>query len=573
MIQNHHYPEPNNTPIVNQYMRLILLCILFPFQNLVGQQDSLNARICKEIQHAKKPVNSPPIYYFPFNNGIQLIEVDYYTYSQRDYTTESVKPSKDPFWYSKYVNAEEKNGYILRNSTGKVLKAYGIHDPDRVYLLPPNEASVITHKEHLNSLKNQSVTWKEGNGYGYRFAVTTIRERRTEMPERAYHIFGMLDTLGNVVIPPTHRTIEYFQGEYLAMLDISNTYAIYDSTFHKTVGYSSDNIERIGYNRYAVYGKNGGIMNRNGEFIMRYPFKSLRKSSFSTDFIYSIESHEPKFGIMSEDLMFKTEPVYRRVGALQGGYAVFTARSNQFAIVNMSGQQITGFEFEYSRDLTILDGTFTLLKTTDSGNKYGMIDTLGNTIIPFIYDKIHPFRNDIAIVELNQKMGIADRTGNVRGEIVYDQMIWMDTNKIQVKIDHRTGYINRNGVVVDPLKHTGFESLDPKFIHFTGAHESRWIVNSLTNDTLYILDEKHFGKQGFVRVKQHGKTGMIDRKGNLVLPIEYDLIQPSKNGFLVQKKGKYGLLNEELKVVERLVHSHYRTLPGGEIEFYERQGR
>lgn len=555
-------------------MRLILLCILFPFQGL-GQQDSLNAVICQMIQNAKKPVNSPPIYYFPFYNGIQLIEVDYYTYSRRDDLTQSVKPSKDPLWYSKQVNGERRNGYILRNSTGKVLKAYGIHNASGTYLLPPDEAPIITHQEHLNSRKNQSVTWKDGYGYGYRFAVTAGRNRelRNEMPQQAYEVFGILDTLGNVVIPPTHRTIEYFQGEYLAMLDISNTYAIYDSTFHKTVGYSSDNIERIGYNRYAVYGKNGGIMNRNGEFIIRYPFNSLRKSPFSTDFIYSIESHEPKFGILSENLMFKTEPVYRRVGALQGGYAVFTARSNQFAIVNMSGQQITGFEFEYSRDLTIFDGTFTLLKTTDAGNKYGMIDTLGNTIIPFIYDKIHPFRKDIAIVELNKKLGIADRTGNVRGEIVYDQMIWMDTNKIQVKIDNRTGYINRNGVVVAPLKHTGFESLDPKFIHFTGAHESRWIVNSITNDTLYILDEKHFGKQGFARVIRGGKTGMIDRKGNLVLPMEYDLIQPFKNGFLVQKKGKYGLLNGELKIVERLVHSHYRTLPGGEIEFYERQGR
>jgi hypothetical protein len=470
MIQNHHHPEPNNTPIVNKCMRLILLSVLFNFQSF-GQQDSLNTVICQMIQHAKKPVNSPPIYYFPFYNGIQLIEVDYYTYLQRDYTKELVKTSENPFWYSKQVNAEEKNGYILRNSTGKVLKAYGIRNASGTYLLPPDEAPVITHKEHLNSQKNQSVTWKEGNGYGYRFAVTTIRERRTEMPEQAYHIFGMLDTLGNVVIPPTHRTIEYFQGEYLAMLDISNTYAIYDSTFHKTVGYSSDNIERIGYNRYAVYGKNGGIMNRNGEFIMRYPFNSLRKSPFSTDFIYSIESHEPKFGILSEDLMFKTEPVYRRVGALQGGYAVFTARSNQFAIVNMSGQQITGFEFEYSRDLTILDGTFTLLKTTDAGNKYGMIDTLGNTIIPFIYDKIHPFNKDIVIVELNQKMGIADRRGNLVLPIEYELIHKPVNGVLLVRKNGKYGSLNEKFEVIEPLVHSNYRVLSNGKYEF---HETQY---------------------------------------------------------------------------------------------------
>ncbi|WP_294670064.1 WG repeat-containing protein [uncultured Fluviicola sp.] len=557
-------------------MRLFLICILFPFQSF-GQQDSLNAMICEAIQHAEKPKNGPPIYYFPFYNDVQLIEVDYFTYSQRDHVTQFVKTSKDSLWYSKHADGEQTNGYILRNSKGKVLKAYGIHNASGTYLLPPNDAPIITHKEHLNSEKSryndQSFTWKDGYGYGYRFAVTTIRERRTEMPEQAYHIFGILDTSGNVVIPAKHRTIEYFQGEYLVMLDISNTYAIYDSTFNKTYGYNSDVVERIGYNRYVKYGKMGGIMDRNGEFIMRYPFKSLKESSFSTDFIYSIEGHEPKFGILSKNFTFKTEPVYRRVGAFPTGYGVLTAGSNQFAIVNLSGQQITPFEYELSQNSDNSDGTFTLLKTTENGKKYGMIDTLGNTIIPFRYDRIYPFSNDIAIVELNKKKGVVDRSGNVQGEIVYDQIIRIDEEKIQVKIDDRTGYMNRNGVVVEALKHTGFESLDPKFIHFTGANQLRWIVNSVTKDTMAILPKEHFEK-GFARVSQGGKMGMIDRTGNIVLPIKYDFVGQFYKGFLlVQKNGKYGLLNEKFKVIERLVHRYYRQLPNGEYEFYETQQR
>jgi hypothetical protein len=477
LTQNYPHLERNNTPIVNKSMRLLFLCIiLFSFQSF-AQQDSLNVVICQAIQHAEKPVNSPPIYYFPFYNDIQLIEVDYYTYSQREYITRFVKPSKDPLWYSRHVNAEQKNGYILRNSEGKVLKAYGIRNASNTYLLPPDEAPIITHKEHLNSrmslYDDQSFTWKDGNGYGYRFAVTTCRERRTEMPETSYEIFGMLDTLGTVVIPPTHRMIEYFQGEYLAMLDISNTYAIYDSTLNKTYGYGGDNIERIGYNRYVSYGEKGGIMNRNGEFMISYPFKSLEKSRFSNDFIYStIKDRETKFGILSKNFTFKTEPVYRRVGAFQTGYGVSTAGNNKFAILNLSGQQITPFEYELSRDSDNSDGTFILLKMSDNGKKYGMIDTLGNTIIPFRYDKIHPLSNDLAIVELNKKMGIVDRTGN------------------------------------------------------------------------------------------------------LVLPIEYELIHPFVNGvLLVRKNSKFGLLNEQLKVVEPLVHSHYRVLSNDEYKFYETQQR
>jgi hypothetical protein len=108
LTQNHHSLEPNNIPIVNECMRLFLLCIIIilNFQSF-GQHDSLNAVICQAIQNVKKPQNSIPIYYFPFYNGIQLIEVDYFTYSQRDHVTRFVKPSKDSLWYSKHVHGEQ----------------------------------------------------------------------------------------------------------------------------------------------------------------------------------------------------------------------------------------------------------------------------------------------------------------------------------------------------------------------------------------------------------------------------------------------------------------------------------
>jgi len=563
-------------------MRLLLTCILFSFHSL-AQNDSVDFVICQAIQNAEKPLNSPPIYYFPFYSDVQLIEVDYFTYLQRDDVSRFVQPSKG-LWYSKHENGERTNGYILRNSKGEVLKAYGILNPSSTYLLPPDEAPIMTHKEHLNSekivYKDQSFTWKDSNGYGYRFAVNTVRERRTEMPEKPYQIFGILDTLGAVVLPPTHRTIEYFQGEYLALLDgnswsTGGTYAIYDSTFTKTYGSSGDAIERIGYNRYVHYGEKGGVMNRDGKYVVKYPFKSLEESHYSTDFIYSIsEGHETKYGIMSNDLTLKTKPIYRSVMALPYGYVVMTAGSNKLAIVNMSGKQITGFDYEPSRALYNFDGTYVLLKTTDDGMKHGVIDTLGNTIVPFKYDKISRFSNDLAIVELNKKKGIVDRTGKVQGEIVYDQIILGDEEKIQVKIDDRTGYIDRNGVVVDPLKHKGFESLDSRFIHCTSAYESRFIVNTVTNDTMSIINDEQFGSQGFARVTRGGKRGMIDRTGNIVLPIEYDLIYPFRNGvLLVKKKGLYGLLDEALTVVEPVIHRYYRTDRNGTYEFYETQER
>lgn len=563
-------------------MRLLPILFLLNIP-VFAQEDSLNRVICQVIQHAEKPPNSPPIHYFPFYNDVQLIEVDYYSYLQRDDVSRFIQPSKG-LWYSKHVNGQRTNGYILRNSKGEVLKAVGILNPHGTYLLPPDQTTTITHKEHLNSeksrYKDQSFSWKDGNGYGYRFAVPTIRVQRTEMPEMAYDIYGMLDTLGNIVLPPTHSTIEYFQGEYLAIGDGSvpstnGQYAIYDSTFKKTFGYSTEVIERIDFNRYVKYGEKGGIMNHKGQFMQKYVYASLQESYYSKDFIFSIrKGRETCYGILSNDMKLKTKPIYRNIQPLPYGYVVMTTGSNKLAIVNMSGTQITGFDYQLSRTPYNSDGTYILVKNTSNGLKHGVIDTVGNTIIPFIYDHIHPYRNDLALVELDGKIGMVDRNGKVQGEIKYDQITKLEEEKIQVQIDDRTGFIDRYGKTVEALKHKGFESLDDKFIHFTGAHESRWIVNTVAMDTFAILRDERFGKQGFARVTRDGKRGMIDRTGKFVLPIEYDLIYQFRNGvLLVQKNGKYGLLDEELKVVEPLVHRYYRTKRSGEYEFYEVQER
>lgn len=567
-------------------MRLLIVFILLNFQS-IAKQDSLDLIIRQAIQNAKKPPNSTPTYYFPFYNDVQLIELDYYTHTMRDDVLRSIKPHGG-LWYSRHVNGERSNGYILRNSKGEVLEAYGVRNPYGTYLLPPDEAPIVTHKAHLNSEKNlfkgQSFSWKDGNGYGYRFAVMTIREQRTEMPEMAYEIYGMLDTLGNVVIPPTHRSIHYYQGEYLAMGD-NGASAIYDSTFTNTFEYTGDAIQRIGYNVYANFGDKPGIMNRDGKYIEKYPYSGIQESYYSSDLIYSIlDGNRHLYGLMANDLTKLTKPIYHRIFPLTYGHAVFDTKG-KVAILNRSGKQITGFDLENSPLSYYEDGYYILSKSIgDSANsiKFGMIDTLGNNIIPFVYDEIKPFYNDLALVRLNEKYGIVDRKGKLQGEVKYDQITKLNEEKIQVQVDSRIGFINRKGEMLQGLKHPGFSSMDPKFVHYSGYGESRWIVNTVTGDTFSIMHNEHFGPEGFARVgkvvekvvgkvvKKVSMRGMIDKTGNFVLPIEYNRIFKFKNGvLLVQKDGKYGLLDENLKIVEPLIHRYYKTLDSGEYKFYD----
>lgn len=188
--------------------------------------------------------------------------------------------------------------------------------------------------------------------------------------------------------------------------------------------------------------------------------------------------------------------------------------------------------------------------------KEGVIGAYGNTVIPFIYDKIEGYFNSSGSgfaffkLKLNNKQGLASTKGERLTEVVYDEIfpecvinepsfhseptIPTDhdydakNNKFFIfKKDNKFGLLNNN---FKPLLANNYEYLKKSFhkdFVITGKKsEGQKYKLSLVNivSHLPILpydydDIKYLGGRYFMLYKQ-GQMGVCDFKGKLIIPLQ-----------------------------------------------------
>ncbi len=74
-------------------------------------------------------------------------------------------------------------------------------------------------------------------------------------------------------------------------------------------------------------------------------------------------------------------------------------------------------------------------------------------------------------------------------------------------------------------------------------------------------------------VKLGEKEGMIDRAGNVVIPIEYDEIREYGEAFKVKKGDKYGLIDKTGKDITGIKYSAMQTHPVGDLFSVKEDGK
>ena len=82
-------------------------------------------------------------------------------------------------------------------------------------------------------------------------------------------------------------------------------------------------------------------------------------------------------------------------------------------------------------------------------DKWGIIDTAGNILIPFQYDNIAYFSDDLLCVKKDNKYGYVDLLNKVQIPFVYDIAWDFNNGKAEVLQNNQRFYINKNGERID----------------------------------------------------------------------------------------------------------------------------
>ena len=71
----------------------------------------------------------------------------------------------------------------------------------------------------------------------------------------------------------------------------------------------------------------------------------------------------------------------------------------------------------------------------------------------------------------------------------------------------------------------------------------------------------YVNSDGYMKVKQKGKYGFMNKQKQVMIPCEYDLITQEKDVYIAQKDGKYGVIDKQNQILlpveyERILYAY-----------------
>lgn len=195
-------------------------------------------------------------------------------------------------------------------------------------------------------------------------------------------------------------------------------------------------------------------------------------------------------------------PQYEAIGWSDGGFKVINnvigARQNEkWALINLDGKKIS--LHRYAHLIPYMDNLF-IASQRDANSiltNYGVINQKGKVIIDLVYLRLEPIGNFLLAA---QRVGPIDRHG----------------------------LLNRNGRAIIPLEFKNISSIDERLFSVQNDDKLSAVYNA-NGKAITAFEYESLEKltEELLLAKSFNKRGLLDQKGNLVVPTIYKNIQVS----------------------------------------------
>ena len=294
--------------------------------------------------------------------------------------------------------------------------------------------------------------------------------------------WGLIDSSGRIVLPVKYQSIGEFNrdlvvrnihhkfinqnaavlekqmmiydekkgiSENLIRVKLNNKWGFLELTGKQKIIPKYNNANNFSSGLSAVKKNNyWGFIDKNGRTIIPFQYDSV------LNFINQIAlvKIDSKWGMINKKNEFIIEPRYESVNGFIFGISVATYQ-NEKCIIDTSGKEYSN-DFEeiicLNHNLStakkkgkwgVIDHRGNIISTVKYDNpilsqntkksffglinkddKFGIINELGEGIVPPIFDRIYNFIRGKAIVKKNSKYGLIDQNGKVLISVVYDKL-------------------------------------------------------------------------------------------------------------------------------------------------------
>lgn len=298
---------------------------------------------------------------------------------------------------------------------------------------------------------------------------------------------GFIDLQGKEIIPCMYEDCGYF-SEGVVSVCSNGKWGMVDY-FNKTViPFKYDKIAASHSNIISAC-KNGKmrLINKSNEILVDFVYEVIAyigKHNACKNFVLAA-GKDDKSGLIDREGNIIVDFIYDNIYCNDDDLITFV-KNNKWALYSIKKKCFLT-DFKYDVICSISEGRLQALK----GNKIGYLDTNGDEVISFEYDKylVRPvsfaFKEEIAVVRKNKAYGAINLYGDIVIPFEYELLSECQNGLLYaVKPDKTTAYIDKNNNAIFPFgKYDCF---------YSGFHE------------------------GFAIIKHNGQDFYIDKKGEIL---------------------------------------------------------
>jgi hypothetical protein len=242
----------------------------------------------------------------------------------------------------------------------------------------------------------------------------------------------------------------------------------------------------------------------------------------------------------------------------------FRNSNNKWGYCNKQKQLIVPCDFESA--CPIIDGLGKFVKN----GKTGYIDATGKIVTEPIYDEGNYSNNGLALVKQNGKFGFINSKGVLSIPLKYDKADGFYKGYAQVHINDSCGIIDPTGKVIVPLKYKSMiygPIFSNGYMIMCKSYRPDFAVVYVNKKGEELFGQSFRSASPFeknhatVQSRENEKYGVINNKGKVVVPFEYDDCFPFKYGLSVSVKNNlFGVIDTLGKVIIPLRYKEIRII-------------
>lgn len=378
-----------------------------------------------------------------------------------------------------------------------------------------------------------------------------ISQQVNLVPYRKNNKWGYSDFNKNIVIPCKYDHTFMFRGDYARVI-YKNKYGLIDKNGKEIIPTKYKSIGQLSTVLYSISGKKyATIVNvQNSKKIENITMIKRLKSQCKNILIYVNDS----IGIIDTLGNIICEPYFKEVGYFSDNHAIATTHSGENYLLSCSGNMIL-LPSEYKNLGKYGNG---LIIYSSRPHLYGAIDTLGNVIIPSIYDFIFPFRQEITVIKKGLKLGIVNNKGEIKIPLEYDGYNYSHEHFF-LKKDSLFGYIDTTGKILIPFKYKEIRDYN-KGQAIVSNGNKLGVIDTSGNTIIEFEYDRIFLKNNQYYLTKNKLHGISDMSGSVIFQCKYSsLWETSDNYFYVVKDGKAGYVDS---LENTILPFYYQTLSG-----------